>query len=198
MESVTNIEINNLQDIAIRIIECPERMYDAEQAAGILSSRATVAISPTDFLSFRKNYLSGRIDSDSLPVPVIQPPNPDLVPRSLMELTAFAQTDTLGIRNGILNMAYKEYRDATQGGEQKDALKALKLVLEITESIDKKVNAISGKDPAAAAMASEAFQNFKQNLVDIAEEHPEWDLMGELRKKIKSQSGEVINVTPGS
>jgi len=146
------------------------------------------------FLQFRTRYLKGNVDVDNLPQPVVQQPTAlSSIPQTLDEMCAFSQINTMGLREGIIAQAHRVYVEAAETGETSDSLKALRLMLESAESMDKQVRAIQGADPAAELMSQKAFQNFKQMIVKIANENPEYDLLGKLKQKMTD--GEVQNET---
>ncbi|WP_321431239.1 hypothetical protein [uncultured Methanolobus sp.] len=188
MTLTTEIELYNLADLAIRIIDCPDKLYTPEEAAAEMMRFTTKEISPAMYMEFRNQYLSGKIRVDELSKPVLPKQTVmEGVPRSLEELAAFAQLDTLGIRMGVMQMAFKMYEDTYEDDNKRDALKALKLILDTTDSVDRKVKAVNASDPAAGVLMSEAFQNFKEYLAEINREHPEYGLMDKLKTKMQEK-----------
>lgn len=185
MSDLTDIELLNLADKAISLITSTDRIYSAKDAADILSMHSDKVITEDMFMAFRTKYMSGDLDVNNLPKPVVQQPTSMAsLPRSLDEMCAFSQINTMGLREGIINQALRTYTEAAEEGNGSDAIKALKLMLEASDSMDKQLRAIQGTDPAADLMSQKAFQNFKQNIIQIATEHPEYGLLDKLKSKM--------------
>ena len=145
-------------------------------------------------MQFRTKYLNGDVDVNNLPQPVMkQPTAMTSIPQTLDEMCAFSQINTMGLREGIIAQAHRVYVDTAQAGENNNSLKALRLMLETAESMDKQVRAIQGADPAADLMSQKAFQNFKKSLVQIANENPEYGLLDKIKRKMSD--GETENET---
>lgn len=185
MSDLTDIESYNLADMAISLITHPSKIYSATEAANVLSMQSDRVITEEMYMEFRTKYMNGDIDVNNLPKPVVQQPTSmTSLPRSLDEMCAFSQINTMGLREGIINQSLRTYTEAAETGETSNALKALKLMLEASDSMDKQLRAIQGTDPAADLMSQKAFQNFKQNIIQIANENPEYGLLDKLKSKM--------------
>jgi len=127
--------------------------------------------------------------------PIINPQT-DLqsLPDNLSQLCSLAQIDTLGLRNGIVQQLFNQYREATMNGDTRSSLAALKLMLDACDNLDKKIKAISpDEDPAALILQMDAYKDFKSIILEVGAENPEFNLMGKITQKLL-QKQEVVDV----
>jgi len=173
----TIIEAADLAHKAIEFFNCPEKMYTLSEVAGELTDRSSSTITKADVRAFRIIYLEGNM---TLTVPLITDVVPVSTPQTLEEMCNVAMIDTLGLRNGVATHGFEVFKRAQKDGDGKLSLGALSLILQSTDSIDKKLKQISPKsDPARSVLGMKEYNKFKNIFVAIDQKHPEiklWEL----------------------
>lgn len=193
----TEIELMNLADSAIKLITCPDTIFSPTEAAEFLSRKSGKIVTASMFMAFRAKFVKGQVNLAELPRPIV--PQTEVLgsARNIRELMAYSQLDTLGLRNGVVAEAFEIFKDAKDNEKYKDALTALRLIMDGSESIDKKLKAIAGDDPAAEVLSSEAFRGLKEALLAIHRDNPDFDLMGKIKQAVKeSQDANGTAIKP--
>jgi hypothetical protein len=182
------IDKYNLRDEAIKLISDPDQVYTAEEASDILTNMCGNYISDTEYLELRKTWLLDQKRRSLQPVPLLPPSSrfPTL-PGNLQELQSFSQIDLFGTLTGIAEQALRVYGKTDGEGDHKGSIQALRLIMDSSEAIDKKLKAMNAKDPMTLLVGNQLLQNMTDCLSEINYEHPEWNLLIVLKEKIEAK-----------
>lgn len=184
MVSESLIDKYNLREEAIRLLTDLDTIHTAEDASDILSTKCGKYIPDTEYLAFRKDYLFEQKRRSLQPVPLSVPRAPSVVPQSLQELSAFSQIDVFRTICGVTHQSYQIYVQAMREGDLKAATQSLRLTMDSSDMIDKKIKAVGGKDSTSQILGDTVLQNFNYCLSELNLEHPEWRLLELLRDKL--------------
>lgn len=182
------IDKYNLKDEALKLITDPDEIYSAEEAADILTNMCGNCVTESEYLELRKSWLLEQKRRSMQPVPLL-PPSSQLatLPRTLNELQSFSQIDLFGTLTGVAEQALRVYRNTDGEGDHKGSIQALRLIMDSSEAIDKKLKAMNAKDPMTLLVGNQLLQNMTDCLSEINYEHPDWNLLLLLKEKIEAK-----------
>jgi len=194
----STIDKYNLKDEAIALLSDMNYIYTADEACELLTDKCGHLIPESDFLAFRKDWLSIQKRRELQPVPLIPPTTAaDItLPRTLQELQSFSQIDLFGTLQGVASQALRVYGKTDQEGDHRSSIQALRLIMDSSESIDKKLKAMNAKDPTSIFIGNTILQNITDALSEIDSDHPEWNLLVLLKEKIdERRSQQIVDIT---
>lgn len=194
----STIDKYNLKDEAIALLVDPNYIYTADEACELLTDKCGHLIPESDFLAFRKDWLAIQKRRELQPVPLVpQTSVADItMPKTLQELQSFSQIDLFGTLQGVASQALRVYNKTDEEGDHKGSIQALRLIMDSSESIDKKLKAMNAKDPTSIFIGNTILQSITDSLSAIDAEHPEWNLLVLLKEKIdERRSQQIVDIT---
>lgn len=187
---MSTIELYNLKDAAVSLLADPLHLYTAFEACEILTDKCGHLVPESDYLDFRKDWLLEQKRRSLQPVPLLPPSGSNSlipVPRTLEELSSFSQIDIFGTLQGVAKQALRVYEKTDMEGDHKGSIQALRLIMDSSESIDKKLKAMNAKDPSSILLSNIILRNMTESVQEINAEHPDWNLVELIAEKMESR-----------
>lgn len=187
MSQQTRVEAEGLQDLVVKYFDCPRMMYSFFDVAKIMNRLATqYEITPIDIRDFRMKWFS---DKRNMPVQLVAKPDISKSPATLEEMCTNAMIDTMGVRNGVMDMAFNILVEAKEKGDYKTALNSINTLLKGADAVDTKLKQLSpNSDPAGRLFMDAQFIKFKNILIEIDRQHPESKILHYYKQEVDRQA----------
>ena len=183
------IDKYNLQSEAAKCFTDPSKILTAYEISDILSDICGEYVPEQDVLDYRQQWLNEQKRKALQPVPLQAPGSASLapLPRTLQEMSSFSQIEIFGTLQGVAEQAFRVYNLTANEGDHKGSIQALRLVMDSSEAIDKKLKAMNAKDPSSIFIGNILLQNITDCLGEINAEHPDWHLLDILKEKVEAR-----------
>lgn len=186
---MSSINKHNLQSEAAKCFTDPSKILTAYEISDILTDICGEYVPEQDVLDYRQQWLNEQKRKALQPVPLQAPGSTSLapLPRTLQEMSSFSQIEIFGTLQGVAEQAFRVYNLTANEGDHKGSIQALRLVMDSSEAIDKKLKAMNAKDPSSIFIGNILLQNITDCLGEINAEHPDWHLLDILKEKVEAR-----------
>ena len=183
------IDKYKLHSEAAKCFTDQSKILTAYEISDILTDICGEYVPEQDVLDYRQQWLNEQKRKALQPVPLQAPGSTSLapLPRTLQEMSSFSQIEIFGTLQGVAEQAFRVYNLTANEGDHKGSIQALRLVMDSSEAIDKKLKAMNAKDPSSIFIGNILLQNITDCLGEINAEHPDWHLLDILKEKVEAR-----------